>query len=634
MARRTEEKHKNTNKENITNRANRANSPNNLYAMKKESQGTPSNEEYTALRRLINEAPTAEPNLFGWAEPMETEYINSELAIVLRLARLKRSQTVPGVLSISTSAAGTLWETMQEFYKRYEPQVKRALQGARPDTVEAVLMDFGGILNGHHFFVATAEQMRDALANCSKLRAYGVEKYAFFIGVMGGYERYLTIWDDCQNIYINNSDTAQKSYFLRLMQVTRGNLPALAWQNIIYREEDLFNQASAEVPAETVDAFRKWAQTFGNEAYLSLYITICREVLNATAQQLREIFDANGLTLNNGEYMAADLFGDEARVYLDRIAEQVAAVAKAETNAQRKESAEELQAVINRPLAVVGSRSIYGNVTGTESIFTITAIIRDYLQQHPDSRTTADYVEKALEGVGIILAAGTATERKGQTGTEYLISVTTSRFAELCGLKDANEQQLIQLYSAVGVLDGLFLCVWQPRGYDLQRLLTVERFEFRSGGKIPDTLKMTFYTSAFTDRKKIIILSPEVSRKLQEMKASKRGAAWRHFGNQILTKGHKREETLLDEVFSYTARLDDARANTTNEAEVSKVEDDIRKHKSRDRRKLAQFFEDYQRKGLITYTYCNGVYSWKSLDASTKDEPGTADGQKENLAKP
>lgn len=592
--------------------------------MEKESQGSPSNDEYNALRRLINDLPTAEPNLFGWAEPMETEYINSELAIVLRLARLKQAQTAPGVLSISTAAGGSLWGTLEEFVKRYAPQIKKVLSDARPDTVEAVLMDFAGILNGHHFLVATVEQMRDALANCSKLRAYGVEKYAFFVGVLLGYDRYLTIWEDCKKYYIENENPAEKAYYLRLVQVSRGNLPALTWQNIIFREEKRFNQASADVPADTVAAFRKWAATFGNDGYFDMYVNLCREALNATPPQIKEIFDANGLTVTPNEQARADLFGDEMRVYLERIAEQVAAVAEAQTDAQRRESAEELQTAINMPLAVVASRSIYGNVTGKFApIFTISALIRDYLQEHPNSLTTADYVEKVLEGVGLILAGGLATPRKGQTGIEYLIAVTTSKFAELCGLKDANEKQLLQLYWAVGVLDGLFLCVWQPKGYDLQRLLTVERFEFRNGNKIPDTLKMTFYTSAFTDRTKIRIVTPELRQRLQA--ESKRGAARRHFANQIITKGrksHKREDALLDEVFNYTARIDDARANTTNEAEITKVRDDIRKHKSRDRRKLAQFFEEYQRDGLLTYTYANGVYSWECLNVSGKgDEP-------------
>ena len=99
-------------------------------------------------------------------------------------------------------------------------------------------------------------------------------------------------------------------------------------------------------------------------------------------------------------------------------------------------------------------------------------------------------------------------------------------------------------------------------------------------------------------------------------KASK-GQAENHFRYQIISKGQKEENALLNEVFGYDTLLKEIEVSGGTADDVAKAKRNIDKHRSRDKRRIAAWFEDYKTKGwLSSYTYTkNGkkeyIYKWK-----------------------
>ena len=191
-----------------------------------------------------------------------------------------------------------------------------------------------------------------------------------------------------------------------------------------------------------------------------------------------------------------------------------------------------------------------------------------------------------------------------------MFKTNISKFAELCGFADANDEQKRGILTALGVLDGMYLVAWRPKGPTAVRVLSIR--EIGLTGEAKGDLLLDVTTDAMKGRPQLIAWDD-----FKALRQRAKGLAENHFRYQIISKGHKEENALLNEVFGYDNKIAEAEKLGTPE-DLATVRLNIKAHKPRDRKKLQKWFEDYQRKGYIKYskkTNLKGetVYKWETL---------------------
>ena len=112
----------------------------------------------------------------------------------------------------------------------------------------------------------------------------------------------------------------------------------------------------------------------------------------------------------------------------------------------------------------------------------------------------------------------------------------------------------------------------------------------------------------------------------KRMRAAAKGRAENHFRYQVIAKGHKTENALLNEIFGYSNAIREAEQQGADAETLDALRRNQQKHKPRDRARLLRMFEREQAAGFLTfrkYTNPKGetVYSWKRTDAADTQEP-------------
>ena len=111
----------------------------------------------------------------------------------------------------------------------------------------------------------------------------------------------------------------------------------------------------------------------------------------------------------------------------------------------------------------------------------------------------------------------------------------------------------------------------------------------------------------------------------ERMRKEAKGRAENHFRYQIVGKGHKTEEALLNEIFGYETAINEAQAQGADAETLNTIRRNQQKNKPRDRKRLQALFERQQAAGFLRfrkYTNARGatVYSWTRTDTENPDE--------------
>lgn len=261
------------------------------------------------------------------------------------------------------------------------------------------------------------------------------------------------------------------------------------------------------------------------------------------------------------------------------------------------------------------SRDLYGGIGGkAKDILPITSFIRDYVENEGlDKNISAGVVEKAVEGLNLLQRF----ERVRPVNGLYTYHTNISKFAEACGYKDANEEEKKALLTALGVLNGLYLIVWTPKGREAVNVLRLRKIGL--DGQAAGNLVLDISEEVMKGRPNLLTWG-----ELQQVRDNCKGQAERHFRYQIYGKGHIEEEDMLKQVFGYDTMLLEATRGTGNEQEyaeqVKNVKRYISTHKAADRKKMRGWFEKFAKQGYISYTITTNkrgetVYKWKRLKA-------------------
>lgn len=523
----------------------------------------------------------------------------------------------------------------EQYYNKHADAVRDALTrgGADDDTTAAVLYDYGAALCGLDF-QATPQQMQNALKSCKPLTSYVIDKYGFFLGVLWGYQRNLNTLAEYQKGIKQQPDATKRDLYF-ITEVCAGEFTdlraaALYWlQNIGYITAGDF----AGVEQDTITRFLSFAELYGQSGQFSLYVYIAQNALNATPEQLAQLpppprfLRYKTTPAINAALDYAAIIGDGLRKYINELGEQVEAVLSAPTPQEREQATEQARqtagnVVISVPenYALLMSRQLWAADGVTKDgqrvnkILPISAVINGYLARNPQALTVTPLIlQKAIEGVNLLQQL----RRTQPVNGLYSLDTNLTEFSELCGYSDANEQQKQQLLTALRIIDGIFLVLWKPTGQVAQRIFTLERFGLT--GTEAGRLRMHVYASGFRGRPNLVSTA-----EIEAMKRNEKGEAKRHFRGQILSKGQKEENALMDEIFMYSDKIREA--EQTGDAEQLAAAKEYRRKKfSRDRDKLRRWFAEWEKQGIISYKITQSkagktVYSWQRLQAPTPEE--------------
>ena len=351
------------------------------------------------------------------------------------------------------------------------------------------------------------------------------------------------------------------------------------------------------------------------------YYYIAKYALKATAAELKEIVFPSLFR----DYEQAQEYAERIGAFRERAlqekAEDVEKMIAADNVEDIKKAQQEITATpspepqdtirIPETFALLGSRDVYATVDGGgqlgKGILPIQAFIQDYMKTHNlTEHVTPRTVEKVIEGINLLQRLHNVKPERGR----YTFETNISEFAGLIGFDDANQTEKMEIMRALQVLDGLYLAVWRSDGLHAVRVFTIQ--DIGLTGKAQGLLTLEVNADTMKGHPNLISYKD-----FDAMRKASKGQAENHFRYQILSKGQKEEEALLNEVFGYDTLLKEITITGGTVDDVAKAKRNIEKHQSRDKRRLAAMFEDYKTRGWLTnYTYTKngqrkGVYKWK-----------------------
>lgn len=526
-----------------------------------------------------------------------------------------------------------LFPRAMDYFNAHVEDIRAILtkHGVSGETVEAVTQDYGGVLMGQFTFRATPVQMLELLKTIKPYRAYFADKYVLYFGVMKQYAIAVELAAKFNDAFRNEGATADtKKAF---MDARYSPTAALCLQSL--RNRHFFTVKDFDgVEREQVINWLDNLEAFSNVGKYTVYYALAALALTASTEQLQAINAPELLTVTVEDFGVksaqeyADRYTDLVRRKVEEKAAEVFELIEADTEQERKQAQQAVKdwdnatpVVIGHNSALILSRDIYTAPDAkARDILPITAHIEDYMKVHGyDKMISPLIVEKAVMGINLLQRDKKVKPSNGR----YTFYTTVSEFANVSYGWDANEEQKKELLHALKILHNLYIVVWKPTGRVAIQLVALKEIGLSGDEKGKLTIEVT--AQAMTGDEKPIAASD--FKKLQQ--ASK-GQAQSHFNGQVLSKGnrgHKREDDLLDEVFGYTFRLDEARMHNATDADIRLIQRKIAKNKTNNRKQLLKMFEKAQADGLITFTTRKGkdgalIYEWVSLmHTKGKDEP-------------
>lgn len=537
--------------------------------------------------------------------------------------------------------AALLSRTM-EYYTEQAPLIREHLNAGASDfweldteTENVLLEDYARALFGVFDFRASREQMQKLRALRSGW-AYNVDKYGLYYAVLGGY------WGICRGLdEYDRITAAPEDYrgpeFQEVAQQAYINGPndsedGRAVSYLIRTGEfDAARFAGISGPAE-VNAFLDRCQLFAAVFDYATYYGICKYCLRATREEMDTITPPRDRFGELTPQQFAEQAAARVRKSLGRIAENLAEVVDAPTVEAATEAIEQAREETQNPprdivrvpetFAGVLSRDVYASKFGKDArnendILPIQSFISAYLDKHREETgtTTPLYVEKAIEGVNMLQRLGNVKPAGGW----YTYETTITEFATLCGYETPTGEQVRAVLLALLVLKNLYLAVWKSDGIHAVNILNVP--DIGVTGEARGKIRIQVNADATKGRPQLLTWKD-----FERMRREAKGYAENHFRYQIIGKGHKTEDALLNEIFGYENAINEAREQGADAETLNGLRRNQQKHKPRDKKRLLTMFEREQAAGFLTFRkYKNAkgatVYSWKRTETADTQEP-------------
>lgn len=505
--------------------------------------------------------------------------------------------------------------------------ITAALSGVSEETRNAVLFDYAAALSGGYDYTVTLEQMQEALRAVKPSKAFQIDRYGLYWCVFLQYSRTLRVYDEYRRKMID-TDTrkipAQDKalYMAEVMSVKNADY----FQAFEYLKNKGYATPLDFVGCTTSDvrAFLDKAQEWADVAAYGSFCVLVRGAYAGADEDIQKILPPPLFKYGQtGAGKWAEHRFEEIQKHLNQYALRVADLIDAETQAEREKAKAEAEAAeekLTEPIrmpervGLILSRDVFISPQGAagRDILPIQVAINEYMKKHPEfvGNLTPRTVEKAIEGVNML----PRWHRVAPANGLYSYKTSINEIARGAGMELANEDERKALLQSLLLLNGLYVVVWEPKGRKALRVLSVRSFGL--DGKIAGEIELDIPAEVIKGRPNLIDAVG-----FEKMRQEAKGLWQNHLRNQLLSKGQKEEQALLNEVFGYDTMLVEATHGTgdttTYAAEVKAAREYIRKNKSRDRKKLVAQLDKYAEMGAITYTCTTNakgetIYKWKA----------------------
>ncbi len=565
----------------------------------------------------------------------------------------------------------TLVERAEAYYNLYRGDIRRLLaeSGIDNDTTNVVLDDYVALLSGLSNVRLPLAKQKDVVNAVKPWRLLFVERYGLntLFSIYAHNARTCKEYIEQFKLADGNVYKVTRHYENGKKQVTRekitvpvekqkkdylnttihwissGIFPlyALSYQWIRTNKAEQNGQLLdivepsdfAGIEPEQANRFLSSVEVFaGVDNYVNYYY-LAKYAFKATPDELKEIdFPPVFQNTDAAQEYAERISLNRYQILQKRVAEVEKMIA-AETEQEREKARQEVIAEpvtepepqdtvrIPETFALIGSRDVYVSADGTEKmaqgILPIQAIITDYMTRHNlTEQVTPRTVDKVIEGVNLLQRLHNVKP----VGGLYTFETNLSEFSGIIGFDDANQTQKLEIKRALQILDGLFIAVWRSGGLKAVRVFTIH--EMGITGEYAGTLTLKVNADVMKGRPNLISYKD-----FDAIRKDAKGQAKNHFRYQIISKGQKEENALLNEVFGYDEKLENIQSTGGTTEEIMKAKRTITNHKGRDKKNIAKWFAEYKQNGWLEwYTYTkNGkgeyIYKWKRGNIPQEQEP-------------
>ena len=496
-----------------------------------------------------------------------------------------------------------------------------------PETLETLIHDYALVFVGGYDFEATPSQMTDILKWIKPTKAFLIDRYGLYFGLLLNYAKTLEVNRTLREILKKDNPNREIDLTSFFTQSPAALVMAAEWlitKGIITAED------FEEIPTETVTRFLTACDVMGDISRYSLLYFTSKYALSATTEELHAIPYPKQFKTADDAHAFAERVAQDLNVKMAEFAERVDAALNAVINADTVEDLKQAKTAtveainINNRLATILSRDIYSASDPTAAqIVPISKTIAHLFNRGEIDAITAFNVEKAVEGLQMMQAFERGVT---QSDGRILYDISISKFADRAHGRDATQEEKLALIEALRLLNTVFLVSWKPNGKrEAVAAVHLAKYETDANGQIIGNIRITL-DPKLTKGKPNFISFTDYS----EMKKQAKRQAQNHFRNQILSKAQKEENALLDAVFGYQRMRDE----TDGSAEQLKgVAEYIRKNKAKHRKQIIAMFDEYQNAGWITYTRKENekgeiIYKWRKsktiktdIEAEEQDTP-------------
>lgn len=465
-----------------------------------------------------------------------------------------------------------------------------------------IMADYYAAAQGVTHYTAAPELMAKAVKTLSRRDVYEIDKFLFFPMVYLGYNARLRIISEYESE--KREMTPEMTRLLLFVQKygfgTFGD--AILWA-VNFGFLDLCEFADVKTLEEGV-LWGRNARFYADWERYTRFYWFAKNALIATDNELESI--SLPPQLRKDEFFKLSI--EKTLEQYDKLNQWARDYLKDKPTA----------AAISRPLAALGAggkieyKLKKGGIIGNSLL----SLLKVQQERGEIQAMMYATVEQVFKGVNLYFAANRFHIEKGERQNTFVYNTTFTDFARNCGYKDreSNQKNREQLRAAMALLNAVNV---SPRIYERSPVVFIFRTEKEKTNE--DFLEIRVLPEYISGANRLLINCEEVE-KLRSL-GGRNGVELR-FYNLTLTRGHKREEEIIKQIWNYEAekyeaeRLDAEAAKRGETPEkVAKFRANWSKHYNGRRKKLERFFLEARACGaLYWFEYFpkkdGGVYTW------------------------
>ena len=491
-----------------------------------------------------------------------------------------------------------------------------------------ILADYTAAAQGVTHYTAAPSLMAKAVRGLSPRACFAEDRYLFYNMVFEGYrDRVETLTRYTETL---DAGVEAKDWFVTPF-IKQPQADAAAW-GISYGFIDSAEFADVEAWENEHSSgdpiiFGGRARVCGDWERYYRFVWFAKNALMATEAELESVTKPPfPVEVRDRELFELLFITDELARYDD--ADALAAATLADDG---------VTGAISRPLAVFGAGGMVEYKLNASGIIgnSLLSLLRVKQERGELPALMYTTVEQVMKGVQLYLFADRFKLEKGEKADTLVYNTTFTDFARQCGYGDreSNQRNREQLRAAMSLLNAVQL---SPRVYERSPVV----FVYRQDKSRDDFLEIRVLPEYIQGKNRVLVNNAQAG-KLKAL-GGRKGVELR-FYNLTLTRGHKREEDILKQIYNHDAELNEAKRldaeakRAGQEARnVRKFNDNWSKHLKGRREKLARFFAEARACGaLYWFEYRDGkdgaVYEWdnkRKIEENRKPTEAEQDGRK------